>query len=100
MSIKDFTERRQLRGREMVSSDGYLNVNGERMYVGEQQFTPEELRRAERALERWHRHTVDIAPQPVEDELLAFERGWRYAKVAWGVLFVLVVGYVVWRLAQ
>ena len=68
-----------------------------------QNFTPDELRRAERALERYRRHTVDIAgpaPQHVEDELLAFERGWRRAKVAWAVLFVLVVGYVVWRLAK
>ena len=100
--IKDFTERRQFRG-EMISPDGYLNINGERVYVGEQSFTPGELRRAERALEKWHRHTIDIAgpaPVHVEDEALAFERGWRRAKVAWAVLLVLVAGYVVWRLWQ
>lgn len=102
-----------------------------------QPFTPDELGRAERALERYRietnkdgncahrvpmtrdcsecgevgrvwfpddryaRHTVDLAgpaPVHVEDEALAFERGWRRAKVAWAVLLVLGVGYVVWRL--
>jgi len=49
---------------------------------------------------RYGRHTIDIhgpAPQYVEDELLAVERGWRRARVAWVVLGVLVVGFVVWR---
>jgi hypothetical protein len=85
-----------------------------------QPFTRDELRRAERALERWYifpdapgpdmraaplderwnRHTVDItgrAPVCVEDEMLAVERGVRWAKVAWIVAGVLVSGYVVWR---
>lgn len=100
MSIQDFTERRQFRGRETVSPDGYINVNGERVYIGEQSFTPDEFRRAERALERWKRHTDEMAPAHVEDEMLAFERGWQRAKVAWAVLFVLVAGYVVWRLVK
>jgi hypothetical protein len=50
--------------------------------------------------QNYQRHTVDIkgpAPQFVEDEMLAVERGVRWAKVAWVVLGVLVAGYVVWR---
>lgn len=52
---------------------------------------------------RYQRHTVDIrgpAPHQVEDELLAFEKGWRRAKVARWVIGVLVVGYVVWRVVH
>lgn len=118
MSIEDFTERRQFRGRETVrpnprsktlcmchwdaascnpACSGRLEIPCD----SQQQFTPDELRRAECALDKWHRHTVDIAgpaPVHVEDEALAFERGWRRAKVAWAVLFVLVVGYMAWRL--
>lgn len=63
-------------------------------------FTADEIRRADRALSKYQRHTVDItgpAPQYVEDEMLAMERGWKRAKVAWVALGVLVVGYVVWR---
>ena len=85
--IKDFTERRQFRRPESVAA----------------KFTADEIHRAERALERYRRHTVDLsgpAPQHVEDEALAFERGYRRAKVAWCVLLVLVTGYVVWRLWQ
>lgn len=100
MSIQDFTERRQFRGPEMVSPDGYLNINGERVYVGEQSFTRDEMRRAERAMEHWQRHTDDVAPRPAENETLAFEKGWRRAKVAWVVLLVLGVGYVVWRVVK
>lgn len=50
--------------------------------------------------ELYQRHTVNLtgpAPHYVEDELLAVERGWKRAKVAWVVMGVLVVGYVVWR---
>jgi len=75
--------------------------------------TPEQLRdeiakddatleEVQKITTRYRRQTVDItgpAPQYVEDELLAFERGMRWAKVGWAVVGVLVVGYVVWRLA-
>lgn len=48
----------------------------------------------------YQRHTVDItgaAPQYIEDELLAVERGLRRAKWAWLFLGVLVAAYVVVR---
>jgi len=67
----------------------------------ESRFTPNELRRADHAPSQYQRHTVDItgpAPQYVEDELLAVERRWKRAKVAWLLLGVLVAGFVVWRL--
>lgn len=50
--------------------------------------------------QRYERHTVDIRNPPpvhVEAEALAFEHGWRRAKIAWVVLFVLVAAYVAWR---
>lgn len=135
MSIKDFTERRQFRGRftpdelrrderalekyrrETISTcvcgrplsdghqhsgDGYVYVGHHRVYVGNQPITDELLDRAKSMVD-YDRHTVDIAhpaPQHVEDEALAFERGYRKAKVAWCVLLVLVAGYVAWRLVK
>ena len=82
MSLEDFAERRRYRGRETVVPDWVR------------------FRNQEPGAHAYERHTVDIrgpAPHYVEDELLAFERGWKRAKAAWLVLGVLVAGYVVWR---
>ena len=61
------------------------------------------LQEIQRIAARYSRHTVDIgdsAPQYVEGEMLAVEKGWRRANVAWVVLGVLVVGFVVgWRVS-
>lgn len=125
MSIEDFTERRQLRERETVEKlrecipDSWLGYRGPLSAEQEKDLiaycryirdnirtegpiptTPDELRRAARALERYRRHTDEVAPAHTDDEMLAFEKGWRRAKVAWVVLLVLVAGYVVWRLVK
>lgn len=56
------------------------------------------LQEIQRIAARYQRHTVDISgptPQYLEAEMLALEKGWRRAKLAWVVLGVLVVGFVV-----
>lgn len=58
------------------------------------------LQEIQRIASRYQRHTIDIsgpAPQFIEADMLALEKGWRRAKLAWVVLGVLVVGFVVWR---
>jgi hypothetical protein len=65
-----------------------------------QPFTPDELRRAQRALARWERHTSCPAPHYPDDEMLVMERSWRRVKLAWWVLGVLVAVIVAWRWAS
>ena len=76
--------------------------------------TPEQLRaeiakddatleEVQKITTRYQRHTVDItgpAPKYVEDEMIAFERGWKRAPWMWVILGLFVLGYVVWRVVN
>lgn len=85
-NITDFTARRQFRG--LITTPPRITT---------WPFTPEELRKAASALERYERHTSEMPPVHVENEALAFEIGWRRAKYAGifllGLAFGIMFGY-------